>query len=150
MTVQSEIDPPRRFRWPADYYSGPSPKAVLPAGVTYGCGAAGAVALVVIFLGGVFLSGGGFTKFMDFAITMSVGEMRGMYGPDVSAARKKSLDAEIGRLREHYREGRVATAAMQPFLQELRNVVADGKVTGPEAGNLEAVTARINARAKKR
>jgi hypothetical protein len=150
MTEPSEIDSPRRFHWPADYYSGPSPRAVLPTAVTYGCGAAGVFALLVIFIGGALASGGGLTKFMDFAITMSVAEMRGMYAPDVSADRKKSLDAEIARLRENYREERVALQGMQPFLQELRNVVADGRVTGAEAGSLESVTARINARAKKR
>jgi hypothetical protein len=41
-----------RFVWPAEYYSGPSPVAVLPRGVTFGCGAASIVALLLIFLGG--------------------------------------------------------------------------------------------------
>ena len=37
----------RSWSWPADYYSGPSPRAVLPKGVTFGCGAASIVALLV-------------------------------------------------------------------------------------------------------
>ncbi|HYI09726.1 MAG TPA: hypothetical protein VEK57_11740 [Thermoanaerobaculia bacterium] len=150
MTVLQESDDKRGFRWPADYYSSPSPKAVLPQWLTYGCGAAGVFALLVIFVGGALLSRGGFTEFMDFAIGMSVGEMRGMYAPDVSAERKKSLDAEIARMRENYRQERVAMQALQPFLLSMQDAISDNRVTGAEAARLEAAARKINARAQKR
>jgi hypothetical protein len=149
MTVPEENDVRRPSRWPADYYSSPTPNAVLPSWLTLGCGIAGALALLLIFAGGYFASRGGMTQFMDFAIGMSITEMRGQYTPDVSAARKKSLDDEIARLRQNYREGKVALPAIQPFLEAIRDVSADGKVTGPEAARLEESTRKINAGAKR-
>jgi hypothetical protein len=150
MTVPEESNGKRGFRWPADYYSSPSPKAVLPQWLTFGCGAAGVLALLVIFIGGALVSRGGFTEFMDFAVGMSMGEMRGMYAADVSAERKKSLDAEVETLRESFRRERVSLPAMQPFLEAVRDVSADSRVTGEEAARLEGIARRINASAKKR
>ena len=149
MTVPEENDVRRRFPWPADYYSSPTPNAILPSWLTLGCGIAGALALLLIFIGGYVASRGGMTQFMDFAIGMSITEMRGMYTPDVSAARKKSVDDEIARLRQNYRDGKVALPAIQPFLESIRDVTSDGKVTGAEAAKLEESTRKINTGAKR-
>ncbi len=147
MTV-SESPAKPGFRWPSDYYSLATPNRVLPQWAPFGCGAVAIVVLVIVFAGGAFLSSGGFTDFMDFAIGMSVSEMKGQYANDVSAAQKKSLDEEIERMRKNLREGRIALPAIQPFLELLRQAASDKKITVEETANLEGIVRRINTSAK--
>jgi hypothetical protein len=149
MTV-SETTAPRRFTWPADYYSSPTVEPVVPAGVAYGCGGAALLVLIVVFVGGALVTSGGFAEFMDFTIGMSVGELRAQYGPDVPAARKASLDAEIDRMRENLRQEKVAMPALQPFLRELSAAISDKRVTAAEAARLEEAVRKVNATAKRR
>src|SRR5688572_29670698 len=94
----------RRRSWPSDYYSTPTPPAVFPSWVSYGCGAISLLILGVIFAGGAWLSSGGFIDAMDFTIGMSMGELRGMYTDGVTADRKKSLDASVAAMRKNFRE----------------------------------------------
>lgn len=148
MTV-TENPAERRFTWPADYYASATPKPVLPQWATFGCGAAAVVVLILVSIGGVFLSSGGFIDFMDFAIGMSVSEMKGQFTPDVAAAQKKSLDDEIKQMSKNLRDRRVSLQAVQPFLLRLREVSDDRKVTPAEASSLQAVARKINERAKR-
>jgi hypothetical protein len=148
MTVP-ETTAERRFVWPSAYYSSATPNAVLAPWATYGCGAAAVLVLVVVFAGGAYLAGGGFNDFMDLAIGMSVAEAKGMYAGDVPAERKQSLDAEIAAMRKNLREGKVSVQRLQPFLDALRKVTADSKVTGAEAATLEEAAKKANATAKR-
>ncbi len=141
---------PRRFVWPSDYYSSATPNPVLPSWATYGCGGLAALMIVLIFAGGAYLSGGGFSDFMDLAIGMSVSEAKGMYASDVSAGRKQSLDAEIATMRKHLREGTISVQKLQPFLDTMRKVTSDNKVTGAEAATLEETARKANSTAKVR
>jgi hypothetical protein len=138
----------RSYVWPADYYSSPTPAPVLPQWATFGCGAAAVVILIIVFAGGAFLASGGFIELMDFAIGMSVSEMKGQYTSDVSAARKKSLEAEVARLQKNMRDESISLAGMQPFLKSLREASSDLKLTSQEAAVLEAVARKLNASAK--
>ncbi|HYH09324.1 MAG TPA: hypothetical protein VEK11_19920 [Thermoanaerobaculia bacterium] len=147
MTVP-QTDSGRRFVWPADYYSSATPAPVLPRGVSYGCGLASAVVLLLIFVGGALMSSGGFTNFVDFAIGMSLGEMRKQYTSDVTAEQRKAFEDEALRLRENLRGGRVGLPAMQPFLQGISNASADRKVTAEEVRTLEQSARMINKTAK--
>lgn len=140
----------RRFRWPADYYASATPDNVLPRGVTFGCAAASVVVLLVVFIGGALVSRGGFARFLDFAIGMSLGEMRGQMTADVTPEQKQSLEQEIERMRQSLRDGKVSITALQPFLQNLQNASADGKVTAAEAKTLEQTARAINDAAKKK
>jgi hypothetical protein len=152
MTVPENVPenvPARRFTWPADYYSGTTPKPVLPQWMPFGCGAAAVVVLVIVFAGGAFLSSGGFLEVMDFAIDMSASEMKGMYADDVSAAQKKSLDDAVVLLRKNMRDKKISIASMQPFLEALRNASGDRKVTVQEVAAMENIVRRINAKAAK-
>ncbi|MEA2462515.1 MAG: hypothetical protein QOJ98_262, partial [Acidobacteriota bacterium] len=97
----------RAFVWPADYYSSATPAPVLPSALAYGCGAASLLVLLIIFVGGAFVSGSGLSNFMDMALGMSLGEMRGMYAAEVTPARKQSLEAEIETMRTGLRGGKV-------------------------------------------
>jgi hypothetical protein len=148
--TEPESIPQRRFVWPADYYSAPTPRSVLPAGVTYGCGGASALVLLLIFVGGALLSSGGFASFMDLAIGTSIGEMRGLYTKEVTDARRKSLEAEIETMREHLRNERVSIVALQPFLETLRSAIYDRKVTEQEARTLEENVRKINMKSQSR
>ena len=139
----------RTFQWPADYYSSAAPKPVLPQWAPFGCGAAAVVVLILVFAGGALLSSDRFMDFMDFAISMSVSEMKGQFAADVSAAQKKSLDDEIERLRKNLREQKISVQTMQPFLQSLREVTSDSKVTATEAASLQAVARKINSGVKR-
>ena len=148
MTVpQSEERKP--FVKPADYYSSPSPVAVLPRGVTFGCAGASLFVLLLVFAAGLLLSGERLLLFMDFSLGRSVTAMTGMYAADVTTARRTSLEAEIDRMRENLRGGRISIPALQPFLQELQRSISDERVTSPEAAKLEQSVRKINATAKR-
>lgn len=147
MTVP-ETTQPRRFVWPSDYYSTATPEAKLPSWATYGCGGGAALMIVLIFAGGAYLAGGGFSDFMDLAIGMSVSEAKGMYASDVSAGRKQSLDAEVTAMRKNLRDGKLSVQRLQPFLDVMRKVTSDSKVTGAEAAMLEETAKKANGSAR--
>ncbi len=148
MTVPESSDQ-RGFRRPADYYSSPAPAPVLPRAAVFGCGAASIGVLLMIFIGGALLSGGGFATFMDFTVGMSLGEMRGAYAADVTEPRRKSLEAEIEKMRANVRTEKVPVTALQPFMNQLRSTVADRRLTSEEAARLEETARKINNRAKR-
>jgi hypothetical protein len=135
---ESETADERRFRWPAEYYSGPSPRAVLPRGVTFGCGAAAVVALLIVFAGGAFLASGGLVQFMDFALGMSMGDVRGMYASDVTSAQKDELEKAIEQLRAGLRDGKVSVTKLDPVMQTMRKGISDKKLTPSEVKALAA------------
>lgn len=135
----------KRVLWPADYYSGPSPQAVLPKGVTFGCGAAAAVALILVFAGGAFMASGGLVQFMDMALGMSMGDVRGMYTAQVSGAQKAELEKSIEDLRSGLREGRVPVTALDPVMQTMRRGIADQKLEPGEVGALAAAARKAAA-----
>jgi hypothetical protein len=138
----------RRFVWPGAYYTSATPEAVLPRWVSYGCGAAAVLVLVVVFAGGAYVAGGGFVDLMDMAIGMSVGEAKGMYAADIAADRKQSLDAEITAMRKNLREETISVQRLQPFLEALRKATSDNKVTAAEVATLEAAAKKANSTAK--
>ena len=123
---------------PADYYSGPSPVAVLPRGVTFGCGAASIVALILLAAAGAWMASGGIVDFMDLTFGMSMGEVRGMYTADVTPAQKKALEEAVESLRENVRNRKVPVAGLNPVLQTMRNGIADKKM---QPADVEALTA---------
>lgn len=136
----------RRFSWPADYYSAPASEPIVPVWAVRGCGGAALLALVLLFAGGAFLASGGFVDLMDLVLGMSVGEMKGMYGADVTAGQKAALESEIETMREGLRSGRVSVAALQPFLETLRTASGDSRITAEEAGRLRDAARTINSR----
>lgn len=148
MTVDG-IPPKSGFQWPCEYYSSATPAPVLPQWAPFGCGAASVVVLILVFAGGALLSSDRFLDFMDFAIGMSVSEMKGQYAAEVSAEQKKALEAEIDAMRKNLRENAISMQDMQPFLRRLTEVTADRKVTPPEAGSLLGVARKINSGAKR-
>lgn len=135
----------RPFVWPAEYYSGPSPVAVLPRGVTFGCGAASLVALLLIFAGGAFMASGGLVQLMDFTLGMSMGDVRGMMAADVTPAQKKDLEDAIEQLRGGLRSGKVSVGQLQPVLETMRKGISDRKLTPAEVETLTAAARKASA-----
>lgn len=140
--------PQRRFRWPSDYYSSATPEPILPQWAAYGCGAAAVVVLVIVFAGGAFLGGGGLHQFMDFALGMSLGEMRGMYTSEVTAAQKETLDKEMEAMRAGLRDKTIAVKSIQPVLQTMQKAVKDEKMTPSEVEQLTAAVRKAQQRTK--
>jgi len=149
MTVP-ETSGERRFVRPADYYASATPDPVLPSWAAYGCGAAAVVVLLIVFAGGAWLARGGFTVLMDFAIGMSVAEMKGMYAADVTPAKKEALDKEVEAMRARLREEKIAIPALQPFLDAIRKTTKDSKVTGEEMKLLLEAAQGASSPAKRR
>ncbi len=144
MTVES------RWTRPADYYSSATPQRVLPEWAPYGCGGAALLVLIVVFAGGAYLSRGGFVQLMDLALGMTIGEMRGMYQKDVTAAQKQSLEREIETLRKSMREETISVQSLQPMLDEIRKATTDEKVNAREADAIAAAARKANTTAKPR
>ena len=115
--------------------------AVLPRGVTFGCGAAALAVLILVFAGGAFMASGGIVQLMDLTFGMSMGELRGMYQSDVTDMQKKELEAAIASLRENVRTEKVPVARLDPVLQTMRKGISDEKMTAAE---VEALTAAAN------
>lgn len=143
---EPETVPPRRFVWPSEYYSGPTPAAILPRGVTFGCGIASLLTLVVVFGGGIFLAQGGIVDLMDMVFGMSMGDIRGMYAKDVTPAEKAELEASIEELRKGVRAQKVPVARLDPVLQTMRKAIADRKLDPPEVRELSAEARRAAKR----
>lgn len=143
MTVP-ETSAGRRFQWPADYYSSATPDPVVPRGVTFGCGAGALFVIAIVFLGGSLVTGQRFAEFMDFGIGMEIAKMRAQFGADVTAARKKSLEDEIAKLRENLRTQKISIPKLQPFTETLARAMSDKRITAEEAQRLEELARRIN------
>lgn len=139
-----ETEPQRRFVLPAEYYSGPTPEAVLPRGITYGCGAAGVLALILMFAGGAFLASGGMASLMDLMFGMTMGDIRGRFTSDVTDAQKSALESEIETLRQNLREENVSVPQLEPVLQKIRKASSDGKISGDETEQIAAAAAKVN------
>ena len=140
--------PNRRFPWPAEYYASATPERVLPSWATYGCGGGAVAIMVLVFVGGAWLAGGGFAQFLDLAFGMSLGEVRGMYTPQVSAEQKKAVEVEMEATRAALRNRTLPVKDVQPLLQTLQKVVKDEKVTPAEAQEIAAAARKAHRRGK--
>jgi len=126
------------FRLPADYYSSPvsEVKPLFPRWVPLGCGSAAAVVLVILFVGGAFISRGGLGWVMDFSLQQIQNEAAPMYGSDATPAQRKAFDEELSRLRAGVRTGRVPVTKLQPVLEGLQEAISDKLLKGEELERL--------------
>lgn len=140
-----ETPPPAPRSWrPADYYSAPPRKPALPRWLTLGCGGAAVAVLLVIFIGGALLSTSAINQFMDLALGMTLGEVRGMYAKDLSAAEKKAFEDEVEKMREGLRNGTVSVRNLDPLMQSIRHASADEKIDRAELGQMQAAARKAN------
>lgn len=142
--------PPGRSWRPADYYSAPPRPASLPRWLTFGCGGLAVLALLILFIGGALLSTSAINQFMDMALGMTLGEVRGMYAADLPAAQKKAFEDEVERTREGLRTGAVSVRNLDPLMQSIRAASADEKIELAELEQMHTAAKKINATAKPR
>jgi hypothetical protein len=128
----------RAFRFPAHYYSSPvsEVRPVFPRWVPLGCGSLSAVVLVVLFVAGAFITGSKLGELVDLMLGTTLGELRTMYAPDVTAAQKSSFESEVKAMREGIRARKVPVQDVQPFLKAMQGAVSDKKVTPTELERL--------------
>ena len=84
------------------------------------------------------MSSGGLVTLMDMGLGMSMGEVRGFYTPDVTAAQKKELEAAIESLRANLRDGKTSVTRLDPVMQTMRKAIADEKMQPSEVEALSA------------
>ncbi len=111
---------------------------MLPRGVTFGCGAASVVALILVAIGGAWMASGGIVDVMDMAFGMSMGEVRGMIASDVGAADKKALEDAVETMRGRLRSGEMPVSALNPVMETMRKGMSDKKMTAAEVRALTA------------
>lgn len=133
------------FQLPADYYSTP-PVAVLPRWMPYGCGAVSLFALLMIFAGGAFLSGGGFTVLLNYVLVSTSAEIKTMYASDVTADEKRDFEQEMKTLRANLDSGKVSPAGVQELLKKILAIGADRKASKEEIVELTNLARKANAR----
>ena len=139
----------RRFLRPADYYSSATPTRAFPRWVSLGCGGAALVILIIVFAAGIYLSRGGFGEVVDLSFGMTMGELRGMFQPDVTAAQKTALENEIKALRENVRGG-AAVARLDPVLQAMKRSMKDRKVHAAEVEEITDAARKFNSKPRGR
>ena len=128
----------RSFRLPAQYYCAPlsEVRPIFPKWVPYGCGAAAAVFLLLLFASGSLLSGPKFAELLDFVLGTSLGELRPLMANDISAEEKERFESEVKVLREGLRKGEVPIARVQPFLKAMSKAISDQVVEREELERL--------------
>ena len=127
-----------KIRFPAEYYSAPvsEVRPIFPQWAVVGCGGASALILVILFAAGALFSGERFGRIMDLVVGTSVGEVRSMYAADVTPAEKQQFDAEVNRMRDGLRAGKVQVKNLQPFIKEMQTAIEDKKVNAQELARL--------------
>jgi hypothetical protein len=130
------------FRLPAEYYASPdAPARMFPRAVPFGCGAAAAVFLAVLFVGAAFAD-----RFMPSIFAYMQTEIDGQFTKEVPAAQKAAFDKEFSTLVERMRRGKAKVASLRPFLEKMRDAEADEKITPEETKSLTDALRQINAR----
>ncbi len=147
--VSTPTVPPQspRFRLPAEYYAAPAPEArpLVSRGVRIGCGVASLALLLILFAGGAIVGRHGLGKLMDPLLGTMADEMGAMYTKDVTTAQRDELTREITRLREGIRDGRVPVQKLDPVMSNLREAIADQKLTPAETDKLAKLIHGINS-----
>jgi hypothetical protein len=143
--------PPLPFRSPADYYCAPltEVRPIFPKWVPLGCGSASAVILILLFSAGSLLTGPRLARLMDFVLGTSLGELRGMYAANITAAQKQHFEAEVKRMREGLRSDKLSAQNIQPFLRAMQTAIADKKVTADELEKLTKTAHDATAKGKR-
>lgn len=95
------------------------------------------------------MTGPRLAQLMDFVVGTSLGELKGMYAPDVTPQQKAGFDEAVRQLREGLRNNKVSLQNLQPFLKLMQTVIVDKKVTAEEVNRLTRVAHEATANGKK-
>ncbi|MFZ2491910.1 MAG: hypothetical protein WA208_10540 [Thermoanaerobaculia bacterium] len=142
--------PAQRSWRPADYYASTPRRPSVPRWLTLGCGGLAVVVLLVVFIGGAVLSTSAINEFMDMALGMTMGEVRGMYAKDLGAAEKKAFESEVEGVRQNLRDGTISVRALDPLMQSIRAASGDNRIDRPELEQMQVAARKINSGAKRK
>lgn len=136
------------FQRPADYYATPPEKnRGCGKGAVIGCGLAGCLVLVLMFVGGAMLMRGGMGRILDFALAQLDKEAVSMMSSDVTPQQRAEFQNELALFRRNAREKRVELAQIQPILQQLSETSGDNVLTPNEVTALIDAMREANSRA---
>src|SRR5690242_7414920 len=140
----SEITPEKpATKLPADYYSSPERnRRIVPRGVTLGCGTAALIILILMFMGGAFINGGGGTRLVQKFFGQLQGELLSQCSKDVRPEQKTTFAAEFSQLQQRVGRGKVKSDDLLEMFRMIRDDSQDGVVTPAE---LDALTKKIHA-----
>ena len=96
--------------------------------------------MILVAFGGAWMAAGGIVDVMDLSLGMTIGEVRGMFKSDVTAAQKKELDTAFEAMRENLRTGKMPIAALNPVLETMRDAMDDKSVSAEEVRALIAAS----------
>lgn len=135
---------PPPFRLPAEYYAAPERVRAFPRAVPFGCGAAAALFLVVLFAAGALVSGDRGGRLMASLFGIMQSEIDGQFTKDVPAAQRAEFDAQFHQLRKRLETGRAKLATLQPFLEKMRDASMDEQITPEETRRLIDALHEVN------
>ena len=140
----SEITPDKpATRLPADYYSSPVPgERLFPRGLTLGCGTAALIILVLMFIGGAFVNGGGGTRLIHAFFGRLQGELLQQCSGAVTPQQKKDFAAEFSAMQNRIAAGKVKSDDLLGVFTSIRDDSSDNVITPAE---LEQLTKKIHA-----
>ena len=140
----SEITPDKpATRLPADYYSSPVPEERLfPRGLTIGCGTAALIILILMFMGGAFINGGGGTRLVHAFFHRLQGELLEQCSGDVTPEQKKEFAAEFSAMQNRIAAGKVKSDDLLGVFTSIRDDASDNVITPAE---IEQLTKKIHA-----
>lgn len=140
----SEITPEKAAtRVPADYYCAPVAEKdrMFPRWVPFGCGTAALIVLIVMFLGGAFVSQGGGARAIHWFFGKMQAELLAMCDHDVQPAQKSEFAAEMSTLQERISSGKVKSDKLMSVFEAIRDDTADQSVSPSE---IEQLTKKIH------
>lgn len=136
------------YQRPADYYATPTEqKKGCGKSTAIGCGLAGCLVLVLMFVGGALLLRGGMGKIVDFALARLDKEAIGMMSQEVTPEQRAAFQRELATFRRNAIDKRLQLVQIQPILQELRDTSNDNVLTPDEVENLTNSMRELNSRA---
>ena len=115
-----------------------------------GCGIASAVLLLMVFIGGAIVMSMGVGKLFAMLLDTSHSDMKTMYGPDVTHAKRERVDAAIDGLSRDLAADKLAYVKLEPLLTSMRDAMADKRITNAEADQLLAKSAEVRKPVKKK
>ena len=94
--------------------------------------------LVLAFAGGAIVMTVGVGKLMAYVIDSTHGELKVMYGADVTPAKRAQVDAALNGISRDLAADKLAYAKLEPLLTTMRDAMDDKKITNAEADQLLA------------
>src|SRR5206468_749053 len=119
-------------------------RPIFPRWVSYGCGAASLLVIVVLFVAGSFAGSGKAGSLFAALFGTMQDELHGMFTKQVTPAEKAAFDAEMKTLRGNLSAGKVSIDRLQPLLHAIRDASMDSSVTPDEAARLTKAAHDVN------